>query len=214
MVGLPCPGGCGLVAIARRPTAIGLRAFFSPSQLEWLSQHLLRRNRNVVYQKLTRQGGAFGRRQLAIYKSAIADSYGASCQARSISATAISSDSLSADVSANVSAPSAVRRRSITHATVFSGLGEGSTCKTANEKTMASEAATSIAAVQRRREQCSATWANDSAAAARSISARRGGDRAMPSSSRPFTKSSISRYSFISIPPTSLSILASQCAST
>ena len=155
-------------------------------------------------------------RQRAIghYKSAIADSYGASCQARSISATAVSSDSLSAAAPDNVSAPSAVRRRSITQATVFSGLGEGSTCKTANEKTMASEAATSIAAVQRRRERCSATWANDSAAAARSISARRGGDRAMPSSSRPFTKSSISRYSFISTPPTSLSILASQYAST
>ena len=84
----------------------------------------------------------------------------------------------------------------------------------ANEKTMASEAATSMATVRRRRDRCSATRANDSAAAARSISARRGGNEETPSSRRPFTKSSISRYSFISIPPTSLSILVSQCAST
>ena len=64
-------------------------------------------------------GLAFRRRQRAIgyYKSAIADSYGASCQARNISATVVSF--VSSD-----STPSAVRKRSITQATVFSGSDE------------------------------------------------------------------------------------------
>ena len=46
----------GLVATARETMAIVSRAFFSPFLANQLSQHLLSRNRGIVYQNRTRQG--------------------------------------------------------------------------------------------------------------------------------------------------------------